>query len=71
MRRLQNPLPPKAEVAKPEGQQIRSADHHLPNEKQVGPNNTANDDLNPDSVWPPKTDDGTIKPFKHSFDLGA
>ena len=46
----------------------RSADHHLPNEQQVGPNNTVNDTLNPDSVWPPQTDNGTVKPFKYSFD---
>jgi len=26
------------------GQQIRSSDHHLPNEQQVGPNNTATRD---------------------------
>ena len=46
----------------------RSPDHHLPNEKQVGPNNLQNDALNPDSVWSPETDNGTIKPFKYSFD---
>ncbi len=47
----------------------RSPDHHLPNEQQVGPNNTVNDALNPDSVWAPETDNGTVKPFKYSFDL--
>ncbi len=47
----------------------RSTDHHLPNEQQVGPNNTVNDGLNPDSVWPPDSDNGTVKPFKYSFDL--
>ena len=50
-------------------QQIHSSDHHLPNEQQVGPNNTVNDSLNPDSVWPPVTDNGTMLPFKYSFDL--
>ncbi len=65
----QNPVPPKMEVAKPEGQALRSADHHQANEQQVGPNNTVNDGLNPDSVWSPETDDGTMKPFKYSFDL--
>ncbi len=25
--------------------------------------------LNPDSVWPPVTDNGTMLPFKYSFDL--
>ena len=47
----------------------RSADHSLPNEQQVGPNNTANDALNTDSVWAPETDNGTMLPFKYSFDL--
>jgi oxalate decarboxylase len=35
----------------------------------VGPNNAVNDSLNPDSVWPPETDNGTMLPFKYSFDL--
>jgi oxalate decarboxylase len=47
----------------------RSVDHHLPNEQQVGPNNEVSDKLNPDSVWAPATDNGTMKPFKYSFDL--
>lgn len=47
----------------------RSLDHHLPNELQVGPNNTASDALNPDSVWAPESDNGTMLPFKYSFDL--
>jgi oxalate decarboxylase len=47
----------------------RSPDHHLPNEQQPGPNNLANDALNPDSVWAPETDNGTMLPFKYSFDL--
>ena len=45
-----------------------SNDHHLPNEQQPGPNNAANDALNPDSVWSPETDNGTMLPFKYSFD---
>jgi oxalate decarboxylase len=45
-----------------------SADHHLPNEQQAGPNNTVNDGLNPDSVWAPESDNGTMLPFKYSFD---
>lgn len=49
--------------------QIHSKDHPLPNEQQVGPNNTVNDSLNPDSVWAPETDNGTMLPFKYSFDL--
>jgi oxalate decarboxylase len=47
----------------------RSADHHLPNEQQPGPNNKVSDALNPDSVWSPETDNGTMLPFKYSFDL--
>jgi oxalate decarboxylase len=58
-----------AQNAYPAGQQIRSSDHHLPNEQQPGPNNTVNDSLNPDSVWAPETDNGTMLPFKYSFDL--
>ena len=46
-----------------------SPDHHLPNEQQVGPNNATSDSLNPDSVWAPETDNGTMKPFKYSFDM--
>lgn len=46
----------------------RSADHHFPNEQQPGYNNTANDALNPDSVWAPESDNGTMLPFKYSFD---
>jgi oxalate decarboxylase len=53
----------------PAGQQIRSSDHHLPNEQQPAPNNRVNDSLNPDSVWAPETDNGTMLPFKYSFDL--
>ncbi len=44
-------------------------DHSAKNMQQVGPNNAANDALNPDSVWPETTDEGTMLPFKYSFDL--
>lgn len=54
--------------ARPKGVPIQSPDHHLPNEEQPAANNTANDALNPDSVWPPQTDNGTMLPFKYSFD---
>ena len=47
----------------------RSPDHHFPNERQPGPNNAAQDKLQPDSVWAPETDNGTVPPFKYSFDL--
>jgi oxalate decarboxylase len=43
--------------------------HNTPNEEQPGANNTALDAENPDSVWPPKTDNGTVPPFKYSFGL--
>jgi oxalate decarboxylase len=44
-------------------------DHSAPNEEQPGANNTALDAENPDSVWPPETDNGTVPPFKYSFAL--
>ena len=47
----------------------RSADHHLPNEEQPGPNNVRLDEQNPSSVWAPETDNGTVEPFKYSFAL--
>lgn len=47
----------------------RSPDHHLPNESEPGPNNTALDQENPDSDWAPTTDEGAQPPFKYSFSL--
>ena len=47
----------------------RSPDHHFPNEQQPGPNNAVEDKLEPDSVWSLPTDNGTVPPFKYSFDL--
>jgi oxalate decarboxylase len=47
----------------------RSADHHLPNEQEPGPNNTVLGDQNTDSLWAPETDNGSVNPFKYSFDL--
>src|ERR1700742_563365 len=55
--------------ARPKGVPVTSPDHHLPNEQQPGYVNTANDALNPSSVWPPSTDNGSMMPFKYSFDL--
>jgi oxalate decarboxylase len=43
--------------------------HNVPNETDPGPKNRPLATENPDSVWPPKTDNGTVKPFKYSFDL--
>ena len=50
-------------------QQVRSSDHHLPNESDPGPKNSALEGENPDSVWSPETDNGTVAPFKYSFAL--
>jgi oxalate decarboxylase len=50
-------------------QQLRSPDHHLPNETDPGPKNNALEAQNPDSVWSPETDNGTVAPFKYSFAL--
>lgn len=47
----------------------RSRDHHLPNEQELTPKNAAQDAENPDSVWAPETDSGTVRPFKYSFSL--
>ena len=48
---------------------FRSSDHHLPNESVPGPKNSALEAENPDSVWSPETDHGTVPPFKYSFAL--
>jgi oxalate decarboxylase len=58
-----------AQQSQPAQPAPRPANHDSPNEEQPGPNNTAKDQLNPDSVWSPVTDDGTVPPFKYSFDL--
>jgi oxalate decarboxylase len=44
-----------------------SADHHLPNESDPGPKNSQLEAENPDSVWSPETDRGTVPAFKYSF----
>src|ERR1700722_9045129 len=46
---------------------LRSADHHLPNEEEPGPKNAPLDAENPNSVWSPETDSGTVEAFKYSF----
>jgi oxalate decarboxylase len=48
---------------------LESSDHHLPNETDPGPKNRALETENPDSVWSPQTDSGTVPPFKYSFAL--
>ena len=62
-------VPLVAQTARPAGTQILSGDHHLPNEQQPGPNNSVLGAQNPDSVWPPETDNGSVMAFKYSFDL--
>ena len=58
------------QIAEGQEQKVpRSPDHHLPNETEPGPNNTALDKQNPSSVWPPETDAGGQPPFKYSFSL--
>lgn len=47
----------------------RSADHHLPNEVNHGPQNTPLEEQNPSSVWGVDTDNGTVPPFKYPFAL--
>jgi oxalate decarboxylase len=58
---------PAAVAAAQETQPIRSADHHLKNEEEPGPNNTVLDQQNPNSVWAPPTDSGGQPPFKYPF----
>jgi oxalate decarboxylase len=62
-------IPENKDVAQPKGQQIRSADHHLVNERQPLPHNEVLDQENPDSVWPPNADKGGVQTFKWSFSL--
>ena len=54
---------------KPTGEQVRTPNHHQPNEQQPGPNNRPLDAENPSSVYSPATDNGTVPPFKYSFAL--
>jgi oxalate decarboxylase len=43
--------------------------HKAPNETDPGPKNLRLASENPNSVWPPPTDNGAVKPFKYSFSL--
>ncbi|MBV9768556.1 MAG: cupin domain-containing protein [Bryobacterales bacterium] len=43
--------------------------HTAPNETDPIPENEPLSAQNPDSVWAPRTDSGTVKPFKYSFAL--
>jgi oxalate decarboxylase len=66
---LLNSVQASAQPAIPAAKAARPPNHDSPNEAQPGPNNVVNDQLNPDSVWSPPTDNGTVEPFKYSFDL--
>src|SRR5947209_17425581 len=50
-------------------QEQQPNNHNAPNETDPGPKNRPLATENPDSVWPPKTDNGSVKPFKYSFAL--
>ncbi len=45
------------------------ANHNAPNESDPGAQNIPLATQNPDSEFPPKTDHGSVKPFKYSFSL--
>src|ERR1700690_1617277 len=47
----------------------RPVTHNAPNESDPGPQNKPLAAENPDSEWSPRTDSGTVKPFKYSFAL--
>jgi oxalate decarboxylase len=53
------------EASKP----ARSPDHHLPNEKNLGPQNASLEAENPSAVWATETDAGAVPPFKYPFAL--
>ncbi|MGI4828587.1 MAG: cupin domain-containing protein [Janthinobacterium lividum] len=65
----QNPVPPNQSLARPEGQQVISPDHHLVNEQQPLPINQMLDEQNLDSIWPPNADKGGVQTFKWSYSL--
>ena len=50
-------------------QQQQGGNHNAPNETDPGPRNLPLANQNPDSVWPPETDNGSVKPFKYPFAL--
>jgi oxalate decarboxylase len=52
-----------------DAQTQRVTSHNAPNETDPGPQNLPLAAENPDSEWSPRTDSGTVKPFKYSFSL--
>ena len=53
--------------AAPQEAERMAANHTAPNEVDPGPQNIPLAQENPNSEWPPKTDSGTVKPFKYPF----
>ncbi|HEX3681448.1 MAG TPA: cupin domain-containing protein [Bryobacteraceae bacterium] len=53
--------------ASPQNEQAQN--RNASNETDPGPRNLPLAKENPDSVWPPTTDNGSVKPFKYSFAL--
>jgi oxalate decarboxylase len=50
-------------------QEQHPENHNAPNETDPGPRNLPLAKENSNSVWPPETDHGSVKPFKYSFAL--
>lgn len=55
--------------AAPQQVEGMATSHTAPNEIDPGPRNLPLAKENPNSEWPPQTDNGTVKPFKYSFAL--
>jgi oxalate decarboxylase len=47
---------------------VEKAEHDASSTNPIGPDNPALHEENPDSVTPPPTDHGNVKPFKYPFD---
>jgi oxalate decarboxylase len=58
-----------AENAAATPQKAQTETHNAPNETEPGPRNLPLPAENPDSVWPPETENGSVRPFKYSFAL--
>jgi oxalate decarboxylase len=50
-----------------QAQQTSATPHNAPNEADPGPQNLPLAKQNPDSEWPPETDNGSVRPFKYPF----
>lgn len=58
-----------AAPAEGDARQTQRENQNTPNETDPGPRNLPLAKANPDSEWPPETDNGSVKPFKYSFAL--